>query len=70
MATDTGTWNRRMREDGTGGRRQDENLDFSQSARMELEHNGQTKRQIGLNWKNGSLKMIVGPCGTDLLGVW
>lgn len=32
MATDTGTWNRRMREDGAGGRREDENLDFSQSA--------------------------------------
>lgn len=69
MATDTGTWNRRMREDGTGGRREDENLDFSQSAWMELQRNGRKKRQISLNWKNGSLKMSVRPCGADLLGV-
>lgn len=69
MATDTGTWNRRMREDGTGGSRENENLDFSQSAWMELWHNGQKKRQISLNWKNRSLKMSVRPCGAYLLGV-
>lgn len=70
MATDTGTWNTRMREDGTGGRGEDENLDCRRSARMELQHDGLTKRQTGLNWKNGSLKMSVRPCGTDLLGAW
>lgn len=52
MATDTGTWNRRKTEDGIGGRREGENLDFSHSAWMALQHNGQKKRQISLNWKN------------------
>lgn len=40
-----------------------------QSAWTELKHDGQKERQISLNWKNGSLKMSVRPCGADLLGV-